>query len=181
MVIKADRGDPDNHGTHDPALADHSSGIYGIWAAGKEIVSGGQWSAGNVSGICSTASSLYERRAYFGADIPKHYPMGGKGNSGYSSYPIAVLLDASDRSAGKNMGRLVAAWDYRVGRVSPVFHGNYADTCICRIDDPGGFVKEEKYFLSGAWNRGLYSLYYFRSLLYLSDPLMLTEKNFERI
>ena len=42
-------------------------------------------------------------------------------------------------------------------------------------------LTEEKYFLSGAWNRGLYSLYYFRSLLYLSDPLMLTEKNFERI
>ena len=76
------------------------------------------------------------------------------------------------------MGRLVDAWDYWAGRVSPVFHGNYADTGICRIDDSGGFVKKEKYFLSGAWNRGLYSLYYFRSLLYLSDPLMLTEKEF---
>ena len=52
--------------------------------------------------------------------------MGGKGNSGYSSYPIAVLLDASDRSAGKSKGRLVDAWDYRAGRVSAVFHGNYA-------------------------------------------------------
>ena len=79
------------------------------------------------------------------------------------------------------MGRLVDDWCDRACRVSPVFHGNYADTCICRIDDPGGFVKEEKYFLSGAWNRGLYFVYYFRSLLYLSDPLMLTEKNFERI
>lgn len=77
--------------------------VYGT--AGKEIVSGGQWSAGNVSGIYSTASSLYERRTYLRADIFKYYALGGKRNSGYSSYPIAVLLDASDRSAGKSKGQ----------------------------------------------------------------------------
>ena len=158
-----------------------SSGTYGIWAAGKEIVSRRQWFAGNVSAFAVLLHLFMSGEHTSGLTFLSITPWVGKGISGYSSYPTAVLLDASDRSAGKNMGRLVDAWDYRAGRVSPVFHGNYADTGICRIDDPGGFVKKEKYFLSGAWNRGLYSVYYFRNVLYLSDPLMLTEKNFERI
>ena len=127
MVIKADRGDPDNHGTHDPAwlIIPLAYMVYGL--LGKKLFPEDSGLQGIVSDICSAASSLYERRAYFGVDIPKHYPMGGKGNSGYSSYPIAVLLDASDRSAGKSMGRLVDAWCDRACRVSPVIHGNYAE------------------------------------------------------
>lgn len=111
MVYKMLIGDdPDNHGTHDPALADHSSGIYGIWAAGKEIVSRRHWSAGNVSGICSTASSLYEWRTYFRADIFKYYALGGK-------RILATVLShccftgCFGSLCRKKQGRLVDAWD----------------------------------------------------------------------